>query len=118
VPTVAVAKVARGDVSRVLTVAAEFRPYQEIDVHSKVAGFVKSIDVDVGDRVKAGQLIAVLEVPELQNDLQQDEASVLRATEEVNRAGADLERAQSSHEMAHLGAERLISASQARLGGP
>jgi len=114
VPTVAVAKVARGDVSRVLTVAAEFRPYQEIDVHAKVAGFVKSIGVDVGDRVKAGQLIAVLEVPELQNDLQQDEASVLRATEEVNRASADLERAQSSHEMAHLGAERLISASQAR----
>src|SRR5262245_39811231 len=37
VPTVAVAKVARGDVSRVLTVAAEFRPYQEIDVHAKVA---------------------------------------------------------------------------------
>lgn len=114
VPTVAVAKVARGDISRVLTVAAEFRPYQEIDVHAKVAGFVKSIEVDVGDRVKAGQLIAVLEVPELQNDLQQDEASVLRATEEVNRAGADLERAQSSHEMAHLGAERLIGASQAR----
>jgi RND family efflux transporter MFP subunit len=114
VPTVAVAKVARGDVSRVLTVAAEFRPYQEIDLHAKVAGFVKSIEVDVGDRVKAGQLIAVLEVPELQNDLQQDEASVLRATEEVNRAGADLERAQSAHEMAHLGAERLISASQAR----
>jgi len=114
VPTVAVAKVARGDVSRVLTVAAEFRPYQEIDLHAKVAGFVKSIEVDVGDRVKAGQLIAVLEVPELQNDLQQDEASVLRATEEVNRAVADLERAQSAHEMAHLGAERLISASQAR----
>ena len=108
VPTVAVAKVARGDISRVLTVAAEFRPYQEIDVHAKVAGFVKSIEVDVGDRVKAGQLIAILEVPELQNDLQQDEASVLRATEEVNRAGADLERAQSAHEMAHLGADRLI----------
>jgi RND family efflux transporter MFP subunit len=114
VPTVAVAKVARGEISRVLTVAAEFRPYQEIDVHAKVAGFVKSIEVDVGDRVKAGQLIAVLEMPELQNDLQQDEASVLRATEEVNRAAADLERAQSSHEMAHLGAERLIGASQAR----
>ena len=114
VPTVAVAKVALGDVSRVLTVAAEFRPDQEIDVHAKVAGFVKSIAVDVGDRVKAGQLIAILEVPELQNDLQQDEASVLRATEEINRASADLERAQSAHEMAHLGAERLMGASQAR----
>ena len=52
VPTVAVAKVTRGDVSQVLTVAAEFRPFQEIDVHAKVAGFVKSINVDVGDRVQ------------------------------------------------------------------
>jgi multidrug efflux pump subunit AcrA (membrane-fusion protein) len=62
-PTVAVARVSRGDVSEVLTVAAEFRPYQEIDVHAKVAGYVKAINVDVGDRVRPGQLLAVLEVP-------------------------------------------------------
>ena len=76
VPTVAVAKVTRGDVSQALTVAAEFRPFQEIDVHAKVAGYLKSINVDVGDRVEAGQLLAVLEVPEMQDELQQDEAAV------------------------------------------
>src|SRR5215471_1368606 len=68
-PTVAVAKVVRRDVSQVLTVAAEFRPYQEIDVHAKVAGYVKAIKVDVGDRVKPGQLLAILEVPEIQDEL-------------------------------------------------
>jgi len=114
VPTVAVAKVTRGDVAHVLRVAAEFRPFQEIDVHAKVAGYVKAINVDVGDRVQAGQLLAALEVPELQDELQQDEASVKRSAEEVNRAQADLERSQSAHEVAHLGSTRLASVMKAQ----
>jgi RND family efflux transporter MFP subunit len=115
-PTVAVARVTRGDVSQVLTVAAEFRPYQEIDVHAKVAGYVKTIPVDVGDRVKPGQLLALLEVPELQNELQQDEAAVKRSTEEINRAQADVERAESAHEVTHLASTRLASVSKERAG--
>jgi RND family efflux transporter MFP subunit len=114
VPTVAVAKVTRGDLVQELTVAAEFRPFQEIDVHAKVAGYVKSIDVDVGDRVRAGQLLAVLEVPELQDDLRQDQATVRRSQEEVNRASADLERAESAHQVAHVAAGRLAGVLKAR----
>jgi RND family efflux transporter MFP subunit len=113
-PTVAVAKVVRADLTQTLTVAAEFRPFQEIDVHAKVAGFVKSIAVDVGDRVTAGRLLAVLEIPELQDELQQADASVRHANEEVNRAQADLERAVSVHEVSHLGSERLIGVSKTR----
>jgi len=105
--TVAVEKVTRGDVSQDLTVAAEFRPYEEIDVHAKVAGFLKSISVDVGDRVQAGQLLAVLEIPELEDELQQDEVAIKRAQDEINRASADLDRANSAHDVAHLGSTRL-----------
>src|SRR5438128_303220 len=113
-PTVAVAKVTRGDVSQVLSIAAAFRHFQEIDVHAKVAGYVRSIYVDVGDRVRAGQLLAVLEIPELQDELHQEEAAVKCAREEVNRAQADLERAESAHQVAHLGATRLSSVLKAR----
>ncbi len=113
-PTVAAAAVTRGDLSQVLTIAAEFRPYQEIEVHAKVAGYLKSIPVDVGDHVKDGQLLAVLEVPELQNEAQEDKASIDRATEEVNRAQADLVRAESAHQMAHLSAQRLAEAGKER----
>ena len=81
VPTVAVARIARGDIAQSLTIPAEFRPFQEIEVHAKVAGYLKSISVDVGDRVRAGQLLAVLEIPELQEEIKQDAASVNRATE-------------------------------------
>ena len=113
-PTVAVAKVTTGDIAQILTVAAEFRPFQEIDVHAKVAGYVQWIGVDVGDRVKAGQLLAILEIPELEDQVQQDDAAVKNAEEEMNRAQADLERAQSAHEVAHLAATRLSSVIQAR----
>src|SRR5690349_15791409 len=113
-PTVAVARAERADLSETLTLAAEFRPFQEIDVHAKVAGYLKAIFVDVGDRVKAGQLLAVLEIPELQDEIRQDEAGIKRAQEEVNRARADLERAESAHQIAHLGATRLSSVLTAR----
>ena len=107
VTTVAVAKAERGDLAETLTIAADFRPFQQIDVHAKVAGFLKTIYVDVGDRVRAGQLLAELEVPELREETHQDEATIERSVHEVSRARADLERAESAHEVAHLGATRL-----------
>jgi len=113
-PAVAVAKAARADLSQTLTLEAEFRPFQEIDVHAKVAGYLKKIYVDVGDRVKAGQVLAVLEIPELLDDVQQDEAVIRRSTEEINRAHADLERAQSAHQVAHVAAERLAAVMKQR----
>jgi RND family efflux transporter MFP subunit len=113
-PSVAVVKAVTGNLSQTLAVAAEFRPFQEIDLHAKVAGYLKSIRVDVGDRVHAGERIAVLEVPELQDELREDAAAVKRAEEEVNRAQADLERANSAHEVAHIGATRLSSVLKVR----
>ena len=59
VPTVAVAKATTEDLSHGLVLTAEFKPYQEIDVMAKVAGYIKEINVDVGDRVKQGQLLAI-----------------------------------------------------------
>jgi RND family efflux transporter MFP subunit len=113
-PSVAVVKAVTGDLAQTLAVAAEFRPFQEIDIHAKVAGYLKSISVDVGDRVRAGQRIAVLEVPELQDELSQDAAGVKRSEEDVKRAQADLERAESVHQVAHAGATRLAGVLKAR----
>ena len=112
--TVAVARAERRDLAETLTIAADFRAFQQIDVHAKVAGFLKSIFVDVGDRVRAGQLLAVLEVPELQEETHQDEAAVERSSHEVSRARADLERAESAHEVAHLGSTRLAGVLKTR----
>ena len=59
------ARVVRQDLARELEFAAEFRPWQEIDLHAEASGYLKSIHVDVGDHVMQGQLVAVLEVPEM-----------------------------------------------------
>ena len=61
-PVVAVARVAREDLFREITFPAEFRPYAEVELHAKVSGYVKEMKVDIGDRVMAGELLAVLDV--------------------------------------------------------
>jgi RND family efflux transporter MFP subunit len=111
---VSVVKIGRGDIAQTLTLAAEFRPFQEVEVHAKVAGYVKAIYVDVGDRVSAGQLLAVLEIPELQDDMVTAQAGIKHSQEEVNRAQADLARTEWAHEVAHLGSTRLAAVMKQR----
>jgi len=115
-PTVAVEKAARADLSRSLTLTAEFIPFQEVEVMSKVAGYIKKINVDIGDRVHTGQVLAILEVPEMNDDLAKAAAGVQRSEAEVKRAQGDLERAQASHEIAHLAYERLQGVAKTRPG--
>ncbi len=64
-PSAKVATAQRGDISHVLTLAGQFQPYQVVDVHPKVSGYMAHINVDIGDIVHQGQTLAVLEVPEL-----------------------------------------------------
>src|SRR5271169_4967354 len=64
--TVGVAKAGTRPMALHLTVSSELVPFQEIDVYAKESGFVKTLNVDYGTRVKAGQVMAVLEIPELQ----------------------------------------------------
>lgn len=100
VPIVGVVPVTRADLSEELALSAEFRPFQEVNVYAKVNGYVRQMKVDVGDRVKAGDVLAVLEIPELQDELQRASAAVERANQEVVRAKA-------SHDDAHLTYTRL-----------
>ncbi len=70
VPSAPVAAVKRGSISLTLSLAGQFQPYQVVDIHPKVSGFIRSINVDIGDRVHKGQTLAVLEMPELDAQLQ------------------------------------------------
>src|ERR1035437_2695500 len=95
---------------------AEFKPFQEVDVMAKVSGYVKEIRVDVGDRVKEGDLLATLEVPEMADDLRKSQAGVRHSQSEVARAEDEIARAKSAHDIAHLSYNRLFQASQKRPG--
>src|SRR5437879_3658311 len=81
---VAVAKVGAADLTRDIVLTGEFRPYQVIEVHAKVAGYLKRINIDVGDRVQAGQILATLEVPEMKDDLAHAAATHKRRASDVH----------------------------------
>jgi RND family efflux transporter MFP subunit len=113
-PTAAVVKVERRDIASTLEVASEFLPFQEIEVYAKVSGYIKKLYVDWGTHVKQGQLLAVLEIPELQQQLQQDEASVKHSEQDVSRAHEELNRAESSYDVAHVTYTRLADVQKSR----
>jgi RND family efflux transporter MFP subunit len=112
----AVARVERKSLVNSIVLSGEFVPFQQVDVHAKVAGYIRQINVDVGDRVNVGQTLAVLEVPELNAELLGADAAVRRSSDAVRRARSDLDRAKSMHEATHLDWTRLQQASQARPG--
>jgi multidrug efflux pump subunit AcrA (membrane-fusion protein) len=116
-PTAArVSVVGRGSVSHVLALAGQFQPYQVIDVHPKVSGFIRSIRVDIGDRVRQGQTLAVLEVPELQAQLEGTVAQVSRSTDEIVRAQHEVAAEEARYTSLHADNERLQQAAKAQPG--
>jgi RND family efflux transporter MFP subunit len=98
-PTAGVAKVTREDLFKKVSIPAEFRPYEEVELHAKVSGYVQNLNVDFGDKVKAGELLATLEVPELQDEL--------------NNAMAVEQKAEADFTNAHLIYTRLLAVNQA-----
>ena len=102
-----VAKATRMDLASDLVLTAEFEPFQQVDVMAKVAGYVRSIKVDIGDRVREGQVLATLEIPEMEDDLTKAAAAIDQADAEIATASDELHRAEAAHELAHLSYTRI-----------
>jgi RND family efflux transporter MFP subunit len=113
---VAVVKVTRHNLANQIEVASEFLPFQEIDVYAKVSGYVQKLYVDWGTHVQKGQVLADLEIPELQQQLQQDDANVHRGESDLLRAQEELNRAQSEYSVAHMTYTRLADVQKTQPG--
>jgi RND family efflux transporter MFP subunit len=113
---VGVTKVARKTLQRQITLSSELVPFQEIDVYAKESGFVRNLYVDYGSRVRAGQLMAVLEIPELEAQLQEDQAAIKNATDEASRAEHQLKRYKAQYTVFHLQYTRLNGVFQSQPG--
>ena len=113
---VGVTAVTRMPMMRQLTVSSELVPFQEIDVYAKESGYVKQLLVDYGTRVQTGQLMAVLEIPELEMQLQQDAAAVASAAERVTHSQHELDRLEAQHRVVHLQSDRLSGVARTRPG--
>lgn len=116
VATVGVAKIERKPVQRHLTVSSELVPFQEIDVYAKESGYVTKLLVDYGTHVRTGQLMAVLEIPELQALINQDQAALKSLQDEVTNAANQLQRIEAQHKVLHLEFQRISSVAQSKPG--
>jgi RND family efflux transporter MFP subunit len=94
-PSAPVGKVERLDLSRTVVIPAEFRPYVAVELHAKVSGYLDQMNVDFGDRVTKGQLLCTIEVPELQDQL--------------NNAVANEKSAEADYANAHLVSTRMMA---------
>jgi RND family efflux transporter MFP subunit len=114
--TVGVTKVMKKSLGRDITLSSELVPFQEIDVYAKESGYVNKLLVDYGTHVKAGQVMAVLEIPELQAQLEQDEAEIKNASNQVTRAQHELARYQAQYKALHLQYTRLSGVFESQPG--
>jgi RND family efflux transporter MFP subunit len=114
--TVGVTKVVKKSLGRNITLSSELVPFQEIDVYAKESGYVKKLLVDYGSHVKTGQVMAILEIPELEAQLQEDRAEITNATNQVSRAQHDVARYQAQYKALHLQYTRLNEVFQSQPG--
>jgi RND family efflux transporter MFP subunit len=114
--SVGVVKVIRKNVGRTLTVSSELVPFQEIDVFAKESGFVKDLNVDYGSRVQKDQVLATLEIPELQLQVKEDDAAVKNAEAQIPHAQEELNRVQAQQKVLQLQYDRLNGVANSKPG--
>src|SRR6201996_5952406 len=115
-PTVSTSAAQLGAIANQLTVAGVFQPFQEIDVHGKVSGYIRHIYVDIGDRVRQGQTLAVLEVPELQAEVAGAQAGVTQTQQNIARLQSEVAREKANYAAVHANYARLKQASDQQPG--
>ena len=75
-PSVELVAAEKGKLSSTIAVPGELIPYQQVDVYAKITSYVKKLNVDIGSEVHAGQLMAVLEAPEINSQLAAAESRI------------------------------------------
>jgi RND family efflux transporter MFP subunit len=87
--------IAKG-LEKTTVIAGELKPFQAVDIHAKVSGFVEEIQVDRGSAVKRGQLLAIMTAPELEAQRAEAQAKIAAAEAQRIEAAAKLAAAEST----------------------
>ena len=95
---VSVITVNNGTLSNVIEIPATVRGNQTIDLYSKVGGFVESVSVDIGDKVAMDQVLAQLDIPEMETELVSKESMIRQAEAEHAQAEAALQETEAKLE--------------------
>lgn len=97
-PTIDVVRVLQQPVNVTLSMPGELDPYQEVAIYPRVNGFVKTIRVDRGSRVRAGDLMALLEAPELAAQRSEAQSKLQSAEAQLNAVRSKADADASTYE--------------------
>jgi RND family efflux transporter MFP subunit len=92
VPTVALATLAHGDAEQSLILPGNIQPYYKAAIYARVSGYLKSWEQDIGARVKAGQVLALIDTPDLDQQLEQAKADLATANANEQLAAVTAKR--------------------------
>ena len=117
-PAIQVATIAQGPKERMITLLGDTRPYQVATLYGKVGGYLKSIQVDRGDRVKTGQIVAEVESAETDrqfdaavSDLENKKKNAERERDLVTRGWTSVQaadQANTAYRMAESNMQQLL----------
>jgi RND family efflux transporter MFP subunit len=106
-PVVNVTQVTRSASTDSLVLPGNIQAVTEAPVLARASGYIKTRTADIGDRVTAGQVLALIEAPELNQQILQAKAAVEQADAAVQQADASLQQARSNENLAHVTFERF-----------
>jgi RND family efflux transporter MFP subunit len=107
IPTVTAALVKRSATDSELSLPGTISAIVEASIYARAAGYVRKRYVDIGDQVKAGQLMAELETPELDQQVAQARAAVSQARQQLAQSQASLVQSKAQRDLAKITAERF-----------
>jgi len=105
-PHMPVMRVGRSTVQSELKLPGTLQAVTETPILARADGYLKSRYVDIGDRVRAGQPLAEIDAPELDQQIRQSEAAVAQAQASLEQAQASLEQGKANRELARITADR------------
>jgi RND family efflux transporter MFP subunit len=105
-PRVEVVQVGRSSQKSELELPGNIQAITEAPILARADGYLVRRMVDIGDRVKAGQPVAEIEAPELEDQVRQSKASLQQAQAAMDQASANYEQGKSSMALARVTAER------------
>jgi multidrug efflux pump subunit AcrA (membrane-fusion protein) len=101
-PLVNVAKVKRAPSRSEVLLPGNITPITEAYVYARAAGYLKRRYVDIGDRVREGQLLAEIDAPDLDQQVTQGQAAVAQSEGQLGQAEATLQQLIATRDLANL----------------
>jgi RND family efflux transporter MFP subunit len=105
-PRMEVMRVSRSSIQSELKLPGALQAVTEAPILARADGYLKNRYVDLGDRVRAGQPLAEIDAPEIDQQIRQSEAAVAQAQASLEQAQASLEQGKSNRDLARVTAER------------